>query len=208
MKKYELYSYVYDFVSRLIEKLDEGSIRGIIVFGSVVRGDADKESDVDIFVDTKKGPEVAKIVRSVLNDFYSHSRHTWILRGIENQIKPIVDDIESQKWSNLKREIISNGLVIYGKYREIPKNINHYALIIYDLSGLSLKNKSKFIRDLLGYRLVKGKKEYRMEGLLQRVSGQKISKNVILIPKENQKIIYDFLLKSRSKFQIREIWSR
>src|SRR3989338_7024376 len=106
MERREIYSYLYDFVSRLAERIEEDSIKQIIVFGSVVRGDFDKESDVDIFVDTKNSSAIESIVRKVLNEFYSHSRQTWVLRGVENQIKPIVGDLDSDKWSALKREII------------------------------------------------------------------------------------------------------
>ena len=68
MKKTEIYSYVYDFLSRLIERLEEDSIRSIIVFGSVARGDFDKESDVDIISDTTK-EDVSSMVKKALNEF-------------------------------------------------------------------------------------------------------------------------------------------
>ena len=147
MKKTEIYSYVYDFLSRLIERLEEDSIRSIIVFGSVARGDFDKESDVDIFIDTAK-EDVSSMVKKALNEFYSHSRGTWVLRGIENQIVPIVGDLNSEKWSNLKKEIISNGIVIYGRYQELPNNIKSYVLITYSISKFKPKEKSKFIRSI------------------------------------------------------------
>ncbi len=208
MKKFELYSYIYDFVSRLIERLEEGSVRGIIAFGSVVRGDFEKGSDVDIFIDTEHEGKVSTTVKTVLNEFYSHSRQTWILRGIENQISAIVGNLDSGKWSNLKKEIISNGLVVYGQYKELPKNTKHYVLIVYDMSILKPKEKSSFLRGFLGYRLLKGKKEYRMKGLLEEISGIKLSKNVVLVAKENQRNVETFLSKSGVRFEIREVWSK
>ena len=205
MKKTEIYSYVYDFLSRLIERLEEDSIRNIIVFGSVARGDFDKESDVDIFIDTAK-EDVSSMVKKALNEFYSHSRGTWVLRGIENQIVPIVGDLNSEKWSNLKKEIISNGIVIYGRYQELPNNIKSYVLITYSISKFKPKEKSKFIRNLLGYKLIQNKKEYKIEGLLQQLEGIKVSKSVILVPKENQQKVYEFFSKSKASFEIREAW--
>ena len=205
MKKTEIYSYVYDFLSRLIERLEEDSIRSIIVFGSVARGDFDKESDVDIFIDTAK-EDVSSMVKKALNEFYSHSRGTWVLRGIENQIVPIVGDLNSEKWSNLKKEIISNGIVIYGRYQELPNNIKSYVLITYSISKFKPKEKSKFIRNLLGYKLIQNKKEYKIEGLLQQLEGIKVSKSVILVPKENQQKVYEFFSKSKASFEIREAW--
>ncbi len=206
MKKNEIYSYIYDFVSRLIEKVDETLIEHIIVFGSVVRGDFDKESDVDIFIDTQKPSAIEPVVKSVIDEFYSHSKHTWVLRGIENIIKPIVGNLDADRWSNLKKEIISNGLVIYGSYKELPENTKHCVLINYDISKLKPKDKSKFTRDLLGYRLVRKKKEYIIQGLLQKSGGTKIGKSSVLIPKQHQGELYKFFSKSKSSFEIREAW--
>jgi len=208
MEQKDIYSYAYDFISRLIERVDMEAVKSIIVFGSVVRGDFDKESDVDIFIDTEKERSVEPDVRTVINEFYSHSRGTWVLRGVENQIIPIVGNLDSDKWENLKREIISNGLVVYGKYKELPKNIERYVLITYDISRLKPKEKSKFSRGLLGYRLMHNKKEYRIKGLLQEVGGSKISRNVVQIRSGHQNKLHAFLSKSKVRFQIREIWAK
>ncbi len=208
MRQNELYSYVYDFVSQLMERLKANTIKQIILFGSVARGDFDKESDVDIFIDTNKEKDVEKIVKSMANEFYAHSKHTWTLRGIENQLNVIVGDLENDKWSSLRREIVSNGIAVYGQYKELPNGMKHYVLITYNVAGLKPKDKSKFIRELSGYRLLKGKKEYKIRGLLQKSDGSKISKSVLLVPKEQHKEIYDFIKKSRIKFEIREIWMK
>ncbi|MBI2675867.1 MAG: nucleotidyltransferase domain-containing protein [Candidatus Aenigmarchaeota archaeon] len=207
MKRNDLYSYAYDFVSRLMERPSYGSIRGIILFGSVARGDFDRESDIDIFIDTEKEAEVEGTVKSVLGEFYSHSRHTWVLRGIENRITPLVGNLNDEKWSALKREMISSGLVIYGKYTEMPKKARHQVLIVYEISKLQPKKKSKFLRELIGYRLVRGKKEYNITGLLQRLGGSKISKNVILVPKESQQAAYELLVRYRTGFKMMEVWT-
>ena len=162
MKKNDLYSYVYDFVSHLMEKLDTDAVRGVILFGSVARGDFDKESDVDIFIDTLRESKIKDAVRSVVEEFYAHSRHTWFLRGIENRIKPLAGDLDSEKWAALKREIVSSGIVLYGNYRELPKDIRHSLIIKYDISRFTPREKSRFLRKLLGYRLAKGKKIYNI----------------------------------------------
>ena len=206
MERREIYSYLYDFVSRLAERIEEDSIKQIIVFGSVVRGDFDKESDVDIFVDTKNSSAIESIVRKVLNEFYSHSRQTWVLRGVENQIKPIVGDLDSDKWSALKREIISNSLLLYGKYKELPENLKLFVLMNYDISKLKPKEKVRFSRTVFGYRQTQGKKQYNISGLIHELGGIKIGKNAIIVPKENQRKIYEFLSKSKASFEIREAW--
>ena len=51
MRKDDLISYTQDFISLLFQNLDSGLIRSIVLFGSVSRGDFDKESDIDLFID-------------------------------------------------------------------------------------------------------------------------------------------------------------
>ena len=119
MKSNSLKAFAVDFVSFLIQHLDslEG-IRNIILFGSIARGDFDKDSDIDIFIDTKdKKITTDKIV----SDFYQSQKYLkyWKLLGIENTINCKVGNLD--KWE-LKRSIISNGIVLYGKYKAETKN--------------------------------------------------------------------------------------
>ena len=52
MKQSEVFSYVYDFISQILEKKEIfESIKRIILFGSIARGDFDKDSDIDIFIE-------------------------------------------------------------------------------------------------------------------------------------------------------------
>ena len=53
----ELLSYAMDFVSFLTDRLDDndmGKIKDIVLFGSAARGEADKKSDIDVFVEFEK----------------------------------------------------------------------------------------------------------------------------------------------------------
>lgn len=52
MKQNELFSYVYDFISQMLENRDIfGKIRKIILYGSIVRSDFTRDSDIDLFID-------------------------------------------------------------------------------------------------------------------------------------------------------------
>src|SRR3990167_7304033 len=54
----KLISYAMDFSSFLIQKIKEKEkIRNIILFGSVSRDEANKKSDIDIFIDLIKEEE-------------------------------------------------------------------------------------------------------------------------------------------------------
>lgn len=210
MKKSEIYSYVYDFVSHLMERVDILSVKSIILFGSVSRGDFDMESDVDLFIDTKKEVHIENEVKSVLNEFYAHSRKTWVLRGVENQIKPIVGDLDSSKWANLRREMASNGFVIYGNYAPTLEYKTHYILITYYIHMLKPREKASFIRSLFGYSLKSGKKKYVQEGLLKQVSGIKLAKSVFMVPAEQWDKVYNIFSKygDRILFEKREVWTK
>ncbi len=57
-----LFPYIYDFLSLLSEddKL-KSKIKRIILFGSVARGEADEESDIDIFIDLWSKHDLPKV---------------------------------------------------------------------------------------------------------------------------------------------------
>ena len=118
MKKNEIYSYITDFLSLLYFKknfLDR--ISSIILFGSVARGDFDKKSDVDIFIDVKNKDNVRKveeIIDLALNEFELKARDVWHIRNIKNPIKCIVGVLKDERWSELRKDIQSYGVVLFG----------------------------------------------------------------------------------------------
>ncbi|HLC53577.1 MAG TPA: nucleotidyltransferase domain-containing protein, partial [Candidatus Nanoarchaeia archaeon] len=62
--------YIYDFLSIFFDKLKEKEkLTSIILFGSNARGNARKDSDIDIFIDTKNRDEISPIVKESLNEF-------------------------------------------------------------------------------------------------------------------------------------------
>ena len=66
----DLIAYAMDFSSFLIQKTSGEKIKNIILFGSVARGEAGKESDVDLFIDvTKTNPALEKSIRNSSDTF-------------------------------------------------------------------------------------------------------------------------------------------
>ena len=100
-------AYASYFVSFLINNLDDFSnLRAIILFGSSARGDADKDSDVDIFIDIKKSNKnEEKKINKILEDFYK-SREALLFKtqGIDNKINLIVGRLD--EWKELKESIV------------------------------------------------------------------------------------------------------
>src|SRR3989338_11413321 len=100
-KKNELAAYAMSFASFVMASEAGNKINNIILFGSVAKNEFDKESDVDIFIDTDaKEKEILKHLR-----LFYESQHmkTWRLIGIENEISLHVGQLDKHP---LKRSIV------------------------------------------------------------------------------------------------------
>ncbi len=201
--------YIYDFLSIFFDKLkDSGKIRAIILFGSVARGNPKKDSDIDIFVDTneKDKEELDAIAKEALNEFEFKASTTWHVRGIANPINIIVDSLNADKWSELKREIAAHGLILFGKYVGERVGGKQKVIIEYDLSKIKQKNKMKLMRKLHGYQIKKNRKVYSQKGLLDIIKGEKMH-NAIIVDITDYKSLADLLKEHKIPLKRRTIWT-
>lgn len=201
-----LISYAMSFASFLLDSGIGGRISKIILFGSVARGDFSKESDIDIFIDTGGDAKEIEIEAEKTLALFSGSRtaETWRLKGIKNEISLKVGNLK--EWS-LRREVISSGILLYGKYNEMPPGTMYYLMVRMDLSAIRTARQVSIWRRLYGYRQKIGKKVYAGSGLLGRAGGIKLGKAVILVPMERRKEILDFLRRNRVRYKLNELWS-
>lgn len=183
----EILAYSVDFVSYLIDSLEEPGLKNIveiILFGSAARGTSDRESDVDIFVNVLKQNNMEAKVERIKEGFYrSDVFKRWKLRGIENEIRPIVDRLA--KWRDLKVSIISDGITLYSKYTARAKG--EQQVIIY---WEKIKPESKRVllsKKLYGYTY----KKSRYKGLLELTGSVKIGPNCIIVSLEHSRKITD-----------------
>ena len=207
MNKNEYLSYLYDF-NRFLMVHFKKEPPEIILFGSIARGDFHKDSDIDLFINVKnktEQKEIEQIVKRTKMEFETAASNSWFLKEINLPIKVIVGDLDSPRWSALKREIISTGRIVYGKYKELPKKLNHYYLLSFDLKNLQPKNKVKFIRQLYGYESKKVQKVYHRTGILQE-RGVRINQNTLLISTEHHNLFLGLFKQFKIKYQIREVW--
>ena len=95
----ELISYAVDFVSFLLQNLNESEreeIKSVLLFGSSARGEARKESDIDIFVDIISNNErIEKKIKKINKEFFDSVKYTkyWKLLDVENDFHIIVGKI-------------------------------------------------------------------------------------------------------------------
>ena len=204
MNKKEILAYVYDFASFLLERTE--NVTDIILFGSVARDEFDYSSDVDIFINTTTAEKTEKEANIALEAFERISAKKWMLKGIKLPIKMIVGNLSEPRWTALHRDIVSSGIAIFGKYKELPKGLSHMTILSFQLSNLKPKERVAIIRKVYGYTTKKQHKTYVHKGLLETTKGIKLNPNTIAVPIEHHQTMLALLRKSKVPLKIREVW--
>ena len=202
MKREDLIAYSASFVSLLLEEPITKYIDAIILFGSIVRGNFDEESDIDMFIDTKKDIE-KEVQRTLMLFRKSMTQKKWELKGVKNELSIKVGEVK--KWG-LKRDILSDGIVLYGKYKAVPENVEYYLLIKPSFKKFSKGKQVKIWRKLYGYRQKVGKKIYNSPGLIENTGGKRLE-NGLIVPMKNKKQVVEFFNKLKVEYTVNEIWS-
>ena len=202
MKKNELIAYTGSFVSFVLDRL-KYEIKEIILFGSVARGDFTNESDIDLFFDVLSGKKIKLIendLKLIESKFYKSKVHAlWKQKGINNGLNFKVGILD--QW-DLKNSVLSDGLVLYGKYKSLVKG-EGLALISFDpIKNITKRN--KIIRALFG------RKEtgYFQEGLVNKLKGKQISPTVFYVNLQFADQILKILKKEKISYQIKELWGK
>lgn len=103
------------FVQRVdseIENVDDiDQLLGVLVFGSVARGEADRKSDVDVFVLVEGDRTTARRIVSNVSTELGEER----FNGDRYTFEPFVESEESARRTGEKlREIFREGVTVYG----------------------------------------------------------------------------------------------
>ena len=197
MERNKLISLALSFASFLLDRIEVSSI---ILFGSVARNTFDKESDIDIFIETDKKNE--NKIKNLL-ELYKKTKEyeKFKLDGIENEIS--IKCGKLNEWKDLKRSIISSGIVLYGNYQGKPEKLKHKLLFLLDVKALERAKKIKVWRKIYGYKQKVGKKVYVSKGLAEK----KLGRGVFLISNENLQEIMDYLIKNKIKYSFFDVWT-
>ena len=198
----KLIPYAMDFASYLMQKLGEkDSIKNVILFGSVARGEADKKSDIDIFVDiTMESNKLENDIKKLRNEFIKSAKYTqyWKMLGVDNEINVIVGELD--RWEELKPSIIANGLVLYGKFKPEVTIGTHKAFFVWE----NIKPNAKrvlFNKQLLGY--MHKKKFYN--GLIQNYGGERLGKGCIVVPLDQAVVFHKLFKKYKISVKLKKV---
>ena len=195
----ELISYAVDFVSFLLQNIkDKNKINTIILFGSVARDESDKDSDIDIFINTKENIEGE--VNKIKDKFYDSIKYKkyWVLLGIKNEINLIFGELE--KWK-LKDSMLGSAIVLYQHYSAKLSGGKNKAVLYWENIKPDVK-RVMLNKRIYGYNHY-GKKYL---GLLEKNNGVKIGSNVIIINIEELSLFLKVFRKSKIPIKILRIF--
>jgi hypothetical protein len=193
-------------VANVLSHLDPaqfGLIRGVFLFGSVARGTAARESDIDIFFDVaapkKRHAKLRADFQKAFDDFaLSQAGLRFKMAGVANAFAPIVGRLE--EWSDLQRAIALSGIQLYGPARISVARGEPW--LIYYWDRVPSGKRGAFLNALHGYRV--GKKKYA--GLLQRARGFKTGKSGVAFPKARSPEFEELLRKYNVEYSILEFY--
>ena len=196
MNRNKLISLALNFSSFLV---GQAEVKSIILFGSVARNNFDDESDVDLFVECDKKDE--KKIKNILGLYQKTEEfEKFKLEGVKNEISIKSGSLE--EWKNLKRSIISGGIVLYGSYHGTPDKLNHKLLFLLNLEGISRAVKIKVWRSLYGYKQKVGKKIYISKGKVEK----KLGRGSFLVPIQDSQEVISYLNGNKIKYSLLDVW--
>ncbi|MBU3957486.1 MAG: nucleotidyltransferase domain-containing protein [Nanoarchaeota archaeon] len=195
----DIRAYASAFASFLLKEIsDTKHIDGIILYGSVASGTAAKESDVDIFIDTKK--DMRNEIKEILKKFYgSREAALFKLRGVDNEISLKTGELKN--WKELHRSISSNGIFLWGEY-ETDEIEGKKRSIIFYWSEIG-KGRSAFLNKLYGFSS-KGK---RYQGMLKSWEGVKLGKSCVIMPFKYKKEMFGLIKKYEVNAKTLEVFA-
>jgi hypothetical protein len=174
-------------------------VKVVILYGSFARGEYSSRSDIDLLIITTK----RKTQRDVQNKIID------LESKIERNIQPTVRTIsELQKTdSGLLQNIFKEGKILYLKEpAEMPSALllqqKPYLIYSFKISKLSQKDKVRFNRTFYE----QAKKGYKYNGLLNELTGKKISPGCVIVPISQKEKIEKFFKKFNVSFEQLKVW--
>lgn len=175
-------------------------IMSVVLFGSVARGEATAESDVDLMVIySSKDPETVKKINSMAPEKFQVLHFT-------------MEELEDEP--TLTGALSGEGILLYGKPVTISlegDDLKSQMLIAYDTSHLARNIRSTLYRTLYGgnstYLKDGVKKRKHYPGIVEQIRGQKLANAVIMVDRHNASEIIKTLRRFQAKWKEIPIWT-
>lgn len=205
MNKYK--NYAAAAVSHILQNLPEkweDKVRNIVLFGSVAQDRATSDSDVDLFFDVELNKtqvaDFKTLLNKIMEDFYtSNNALQYKLEGTDNKINVIVGKLD--EWEDLKRSIMSTGIVLFGHYKSVMKKtqLKQWFIISWDAPK---KNRGAFLNKLYGYSV----KKKRYPGMIKKYGCMRIGKSAVIVPSEHKNRFMEHMQKYDVNYKIIEVF--
>lgn len=167
----------------------------------MARGDFNEKSDIDVFLETGRA-DVERIERSCkrsLRKFCgSKEFEKFRLRGIKNEIKPIVGVLE--EWKSLEESVKKDSVVLFS-VSTLRRGEKNFLVVIEPIKDV--KKRNKVIRYLFGRK----EKIFKKKGMVEALGGKILTPRSFLIKSKDFKEVGEFLARERVKFSILEVWT-
>jgi len=181
-------------------------IGSVILFGSVARGTAHEESDVDLMIvcDHDVRDRARKILYRV-GDRFGVTFSPVFYRDSERQL------FDTQ----FLESIVRQGRALFGSLPVLTPSqldLQPLRLVSYRTGGLAPRKRVRFLREIDGYETRKrvGRKVYvvRKPGFLKQVGGWRVGRGAVVVPEESIEAFDEILRKHGVTRSIISIWSQ
>lgn len=201
---------IIDFICRAREI---PNLSVVILFGSVVKGELHKKSDIDLLLlfDTDHNPEVgeeAEVAHAVSSEILSkHDIPHSFSFVMENLNDPRLDP-------QFLRNVVNEGIIIWAfpelKILQEPHpNMRPVTIFSYSMTNLVPKEKMAVHRALYGYRVekvVKGKRYVNEADGIVRENGEKLGDGVVILPSNASSKVVELFQTHGVKYRMLDLW--
>ncbi len=175
------------------------AIKAVYLFGSAVRGQLHKDSDIDLFVECeiRDGKRVEQLMNAAISRFIvSKDFYKWKLLNFTYPFSVQTGKLE--EW-DLKESIASESIALYSQK---PAFVEGERSILFVITLPTEKKKYIRIR-----RLLFGRDEtfYRGTGIIVEMRGEKLGSNVFRVPQTEQGKMMGILSKEKIDFSMKEL---
>lgn len=193
-----------DLIDRFLGKLRSvPRLEAIVLFGSVARGNASRDSDIDLLVvlDMEKPEILRRRIAAWITELRPH-----------REIRPVLTNLRDIDPVFL-RNVLREGIVLHGRVilTESGLALQPRVLLAYDLSTAPAAEKARIARLVHGYstrrRFGRRWRTYRYPGLKEREGNTLVARSTLLLGREDAEAFAGELRSRRIPFSRWDVYA-